>query len=71
MAEKMDINDRTDLEHNDVFVGIGQDNGGALFVRDGRKLVRLTHEGPAFRTIMETCGGARRARAAAARTSTL
>lgn len=67
----MDINERTDLELDKVFIGVGQDNGGALFAMEGRKLVRLENEGPAFRKIMETCGGARNARRAAARTSSL
>lgn len=68
---KQDISDRTDLPHDQVFLGVGQDNGGALFVMEGRKLVRLEQEGPAFRNIMETCGSARRARAEASKGSTL
>lgn len=71
-AKETDINERTDLSQDEVFIGIGQENGGGLFVQRGMKMVRLEHEGPAFQAIMNAGGGGvRKARAASARTSSL
>lgn len=68
---KVDINNRTDLPAEKIFIGIGRENGGGLFVQEGTKMTRLVDESPAFRHVMHTMGGARNARRAAARTRTL
>ncbi|NKB58996.1 MAG: hypothetical protein GKS00_21935 [Alphaproteobacteria bacterium] len=65
--KKQDINKKIEWSAAEVFLGLGAENGGAVFVSQDSKLVRLEPEGPAFRAIMLGVGGARKARREAAK----
>ena len=65
--KKLDVDKKTDWAAEEVFLGLGSENGGCVFVSQGGKLTRLEPEGPAFRAIMLCIGGARKARREAAK----